>query len=66
MTRFGDMDLLKFVLAKLEKNRGRWPAIAEASGVPYDTITKIAQRQTDPRVSTVQKLANYFREKTAA
>lgn len=55
-------DILPYVLAQLEAARGRWPAIAREADVPYDTITKIAQRQIeDPRVTKVQKLANYFR-----
>jgi glucose-6-phosphate dehydrogenase assembly protein OpcA len=57
-----DSDILSYVLRKLEETRGQWPAIARASGVPYDTITKIAQRQIeDPKVNKVQRLANYFR-----
>ena len=61
------VNLLEFVRARLESSKGKWPAIAEATGVPYDTITKIAQGTIeDPGVSKVQKLANYFRERTAA
>lgn len=60
-------DLLAYVLAQLNARRGRWPTIAIESGVPYDTITKIAQRQIeDPGVSKVQRLANYFRSQKAA
>lgn len=60
-------DLLSYVLAKLEETRGQWPAIAKEADVPYDTITKIAQRQIeDPKVSKLQKLANYFRAREAA
>jgi predicted transcriptional regulator len=60
-------DLLQYVLDQLESRKGQWPAIAEETGVPYDTITKIAQGQIeDPKVSKVQRLANYFREKAAA
>jgi len=59
-------DLLEFVRRRLESSKGTWPAIAEATGVPYDTITKIAQGTIeDPGVSKVQKLANYFRQQWA-
>lgn len=41
--------------------RGRWPVIADESGVPLRTIEKIARREVeDPRVSNIQKLADYF------
>jgi predicted transcriptional regulator len=37
-------------------------AIAEESGVPYDTICKVLQAQvSNPRVQTIEKLAKYFR-----
>lgn len=64
-----ETDILDYVLRKLDETRGEWPSIARASGVPYDTITKIVQRQiADPKVSKVQRLANFFRarEKAAA
>ncbi len=54
-------DLLNYVRRKLADNKGRWPSIAETTGIPYDTITKIAQGQTeDPRVNKLQRLADYF------
>lgn len=56
-------DLNGFVLSQLELRKGDWPEISKASGVPYFTISKMASRTTsDPRISTVQKLANYFFE----
>lgn len=61
--------MLDYVLRKLEESRGTWPDISEKTGVPYDTITKIAQRKIeDPKVSKLQTLADYFRdiEQTAA
>lgn len=62
-----ETDLLDYVLAQLEATRGQWPTIAKEADVPYDTITKIAQRQIeDPKVSKLQKLANYFRAREAA
>jgi predicted transcriptional regulator len=53
--------LFAFVLRRLGETRGRWTDAAKYSGVPYDTVKKIAQGRTkDPSVSTVQKLADYF------
>jgi predicted transcriptional regulator len=58
-----DANLLEYVRAKLEGSRGNWPAISEATGVPYFTITNLVQGKVeDPRVSTIQKLIDYFRE----
>ncbi|NTZ07274.1 hypothetical protein FCJ60_16325 [Burkholderia metallica] len=52
---------LEFVVEQLHKNKGKWRRIAQDAGVPYDTLTKIAlSRVTDPRVSNVQALHDYF------
>jgi len=41
-----------------------WEAVAEKSGVPLGTLRKIAYSEvTDPRFSTVKRLADYFRNK---
>lgn len=41
--------------------------IARASKVPYHTLLKIANGQTDdPRISTVEKLQRYFDMREAA
>jgi len=62
-----EQTLLDFVLESLEASRGRWPEIAKAAGVPYHTLTKIAQRQIgNPGVRHIQQLANYFREQREA
>lgn len=62
-----ESDLLGYVRTRLNDVKGEWPGISAATEVPYDTITKIAQGTTkDPRVSSVQRLANYFREREAA
>lgn len=54
-------DLNGFVLTQLERRKGDWPEISKGAGVPYFTISKLASGATsDSRVSTVQKLANYF------
>jgi DNA-binding phage protein len=51
-----------YVLSRLEASKGRWPVVARESGVSKRTLEKIARREIgDPRVSTVQRLADYFR-----
>jgi predicted transcriptional regulator len=53
--------MLGSVLRNLDATRGRWPEVSEKSGVPYQTLTKIALGIVgDPRVSTVQSLFDYF------
>lgn len=53
--------MLDAVLRNLDATRGTWPEISDRSGVPYQTLTKIACRiHADPRVSTVQALHDYF------
>jgi hypothetical protein len=62
-----DTPIFEYVLAQLDLTKGRWPTVAEESGVPYKTLVKIAQRETlDPGVNNVQKLADYFRREKAA
>ncbi|VVD76604.1 hypothetical protein PEP31012_00875 [Pandoraea eparura] len=54
------------VRANLQKHKREWPAIARDSGVPYHTVVKVASgRVTDPRVSTVQALHDYFARRTS-
>ncbi|MFL9960448.1 hypothetical protein PQR02_04790 [Paraburkholderia sediminicola] len=53
--------MLGTVLRRLDGVKGAWPEVARQSGVPYQTLTKIACRiVADPRVSTVQTLFDYF------
>lgn len=53
--------MLAGVLRELDKHKGHLPLIALESGVPYQTVTKIACRLVrDPRISTVQSLHDYF------
>lgn len=55
------IDMHQFVVEQLRLRKGDWKAISEASGVPYFTVSKIASGATeDPRISSCQKLANYF------
>lgn len=54
----------QFVIDQLELAKGRWPLIAEETGVPLRTIEKIARRETqDPTVSRIEKLERYFRRR---
>ena len=49
---------LDFVKAALQRHKGDWPQIASETGVPYDTLSKIARGATDdPGVRKVEKLA---------
>ncbi len=61
--------LLAQLLAKLPPptERDRLEEVAAAAGVPYHTLLKIVKGETaDPRVSTVDSLLKYFREREAA
>lgn len=54
--------MLEYVLRRLDETRGRWPAIADRTGVPYRTLQKIGSRLSgDPGVSHVQRLHDFFR-----
>jgi hypothetical protein len=58
--------ILGNLVRQLEETKGRWPAIAEACGVPYRTVQKIGSGKTkSPRVDNVEKLSNYFRDQAA-
>src|SRR5687768_11842496 len=61
----GDMtdSIYAFVLERLESVKGRWPRVAEESGISLRTIEKIARQEVkDPGVSFIERLAKYFRE----
>jgi len=52
-----------YVLSELEAAKGRWPQVAEETGLSRRTIEKIARREVaDPGVSRIEILARYFRE----
>jgi|GEM_PF-1663543 len=54
--------LLAYVLEQLQASKGRWPAVAEGSGVSKRTIEKIASGEIDdPGVKKLEKLAAFFR-----
>jgi len=60
-------NLLDFVLTNLRRRDRSWVEVAKATGVPYDTLKKIANGVTpNPGVRHVQALADYFVSKTPA
>lgn len=53
--------IFDFVKRSLSATRGKWPDVAEGSGVAISTLRKIAQGQIeDPSISKIQALADYF------
>lgn len=52
-----------FVMTNLRSRRVPQRQVAAESGVPFSTLTKIAQGQTkDPSVHSIQALAEYFQK----
>lgn len=55
--------MLQRVMKALADTRGsgEWQVIADKTGVPYSTLTKMTcGTHTNPRINTVQRLADYF------
>lgn len=64
--RMANESIHEFVLAQLQLTKGDWPKVATATGIPYRTLKKIASGETaDPGVSSVERLARYFRANPA-
>ena len=54
-------------MVQLQAHKGRWPNVAERSGVSRRTIEKIARGEIkDPGVSHIEKLAQFFHLEDAA
>lgn len=54
-------NLLGYVLAKLDERSVAWTQVSRETGIPYETLKKIAHRRTpNPGVRHVQVLADYF------
>lgn len=54
--------LLSYVVSELNRAKGDWPRVSEASGVPVSTIHRIASGETsNPGVRQIEALASYFR-----
>lgn len=60
------MDLLDAVVSELEARKGDLPKVARESGVPYDTVLRIKNRENDPGYSKVQTLHRYLFIETKA
>jgi hypothetical protein len=58
-------DLLDDVVAELDRRTGDLPKVAQESGIPYDTVLRIKNRENDPGYSKVRLLHQYlFKAKT--
>jgi hypothetical protein len=55
------MESIQFVREQLAARKGEWIHIAKASGVSYRALCNVMHDRTDPRISTVAKLADWFR-----
>jgi hypothetical protein len=54
-------NVLALVVAGLAARKGQWRDIAEGTGVPYDTVTKIAQGKTEnPKIQSLQPLYDWI------
>ena len=53
-------DLLDDVVAELENRIGDLPKVAKESGVAYDTVLRIKNRENDPGYSKVKLLHGYL------
>lgn len=51
-------DLLEAVIAALEARTGSLRAVAQESGLSYDTVLRIKARESDPGYSKVRRLAD--------
>lgn len=55
-----------YLKGRLEEEKGNWPTIADESGVPYATLEKIGQGDTEnPSLPTARKLLTWFRARDA-
>jgi lambda repressor-like predicted transcriptional regulator len=53
-------DPLAEVVAELEKRVGDLPTVAKESGLSYDTVLRIKNRENDPGYSKVKALHAYL------
>ena len=53
-------DLLDRVVAELDRRKGDLPKVARETGLSYDTILRIKNRENDPGYSKVRLLADYL------
>ena len=55
-----ETDLLERVVAELTARAGDLRAVARESGIPYDTILRIKNRENDPGYSKLRALYRYL------
>lgn len=55
-----DQDLLDRVVAELESRMGELTVVARETGMSYDTVMRIKNRENDPGYSKVRTLADYL------
>lgn len=53
-------DQLDSVRANLVRDTGKLRIVAEETGIPYDTILRIKNGESDPGYSKVKALADYY------
>lgn len=62
-----ELSLHDYVVERLQAYKYRWPHVARETGVSRRTIEKIARREiADPGITSIEKLARFFRENEAA
>lgn len=54
------LDLLDIVVSELEARSGTITTIADETGISYDTLLRIKNRENDPGYSKVKTLAEYL------
>lgn len=53
-------DLLTQVVAELERLKGDLARVARESGVPYDTVLRLKNRENDPGFSLVKRMHEHL------
>ena len=53
-------DLLETVVSELGRRKGELQTVAKESGVPYDTVLRIKNKENDPGYSKVRALADFL------
>lgn len=60
------INLYEYVMARLDEKSIPQRAVAAGSGVPFSTVSKIAQRSVkEPSVHTIQRIYDYFQRISA-
>lgn len=57
-------NLLDYVREQLVAHKGDLRRVADESGIAYDTCHRIKNGEGDPGYSKVQRLAEYFRDRS--